>query len=266
NPIMCPARTTDGRDVMIRLVCISGDPSPSGARHLSILRQIAKGHVACIGNNHIVPVLQELTDTERGLTFVVQPKLYWLDTLPNWYSAREAADFVVQIFEGLEFCHKRLIAHLDIGYDNLLVNFRGGPQYPPPTNTSSETWPFRSHFPIRYYLNDFEIGLSFDENSDPSSRTTTGFPHTVSGRKGPYGRAPAPEMLKQDVPHCPFRLDVWQVGIMMKEKARFEDIGGLPEYQGLFDEMMAEDPLARPTMSEALRRARELRLTLPQVI
>lgn len=99
NPIMCPARTTDGRDVMIRLVCISGDPSPSGARHLSILRQIAKGHVACIGNNHIVPVLQELTDTERGLTFVVQPKLYWLDTLPNWYSAREAADFVVQIFE-----------------------------------------------------------------------------------------------------------------------------------------------------------------------
>lgn len=111
----------------------------------------------------------------------------------------------------------------DIGCDNILCNWRGGPKSPRYDNPSEKpTVPFRSHFPIRYYLNDFEIGLSFDETSDPSSRTTTGFPHTVSGRKGSYGRAPAPEMLKLDVPHCPFRVDVWQAGRMMKESSEYE--------------------------------------------
>lgn len=110
----------------------------------------------------------------------------------------------------------------DIGCDNILCNFRGGPRYPRSDNPLEKpTSTFRSHFPIRYYLNDFEIGLSFDETSDPSSRTIMGFPHTVSGGGGSYGRAPAPEMLKQDVPHCPFRLDVWQVGMMMKKSGRF---------------------------------------------
>lgn len=99
NPIICPARTLDGRDVMIRLVCMKDDPSPSGIRHLDILRRVAKGHVACIGNNHIVPVLQELTNDEHGLTFIVQPKLFDIDEFPTWYTAREAADFVVQILE-----------------------------------------------------------------------------------------------------------------------------------------------------------------------
>ncbi|EIM86144.1 uncharacterized protein STEHIDRAFT_157651 [Stereum hirsutum FP-91666 SS1] len=240
------------------------DPSPSGIRHLDILRRVAKGHVACIGNNHIVPVLQELTNDEHGLTFIVQPKLFDIDEFPTWYTAREAADFVVQILEGLDFCHRRLIAHLDIGYGNILSNFRGGAKFPV-DYTRGDPYPFRSHFPVRYYLNDFEIGLSFDENSDPFSRLITGIPWTASGREGTYGRPIAPEMTKPDVPYCPFRADVWQLGTLMKsEDCEFENVGGLPEYQSLLDEMVAEDPLARPIMSEALRRARELRLTLPE--
>lgn len=104
-----------------------------------------------------------------------------------------------------------------------MVNFRGGAEWPRShIPWEDEPEPFRSHFPIRYYLHDFEIGLVFDEGSDPSSRTTTGFPTTVSGRKGTYGRHPAPEMLKQGERYCPFRLDVWQAGMMMKEKCRFE--------------------------------------------
>lgn len=82
--------------------------------------------------------------------------------------------------------------------------------------------PFRSHFPVRYYLNDFELGFSFDENSDPSSRLITGLPLTVSGRAGPYGRPTAPEMLKPDVPYCPFRADVWQLGAVMKVECELE--------------------------------------------
>lgn len=112
----------------------------------------------------------------------------------------------------------------DVGYDNLLINFRGGPIHTRSAKPAilEETTPFRSQFPARYYLNDFELGLSFDANSDPSSRTITGFPSTITGRRGSYGRPLAPEMLKQGVRYCPFRLDVWQVGTMMKRDYMFE--------------------------------------------
>ncbi|HEV7736986.1 MAG TPA: hypothetical protein VGO47_06385 [Chlamydiales bacterium] len=36
--------------------------------------------------------------------------------------------------------------------------------------------PFRSYFPVRYYLNDFEFSVSFDPTSDPSARFVTGLP------------------------------------------------------------------------------------------
>ena len=72
--------------------------------------------------------------------------------------------------------------------------------------------PFRSLFPIRYYINDFELAVSFEPHSEPSSRTVTGLP--IAGiRTGEYGRRPAPEMLSGS-PYCPFRADIWQLGIM----------------------------------------------------
>lgn len=110
----------------------------------------------------------------------------------------------------------------DIGYGNILSNFRGGAKFPA-DYTRGEPYPFRSHFPVRYYLNDFEMGLSFDANSNPSSRLITGIPYTASGRPGTYGRPIAPEMKKSDVPYCPFRADVWQLGTLMKsEDCEFE--------------------------------------------
>ena len=72
--------------------------------------------------------------------------------------------------------------------------------------------PFRSLFPVRYYINDFEFAVTFEPNSEPSSRTVTGLP--VTGiRSGEYARKPAPEMLT-GAPYCPFRADIYQLGIM----------------------------------------------------
>jgi hypothetical protein len=74
--------------------------------------------------------------------------------------------------------------------------------------------PFRSYFPIRYYLNDFELAVTFDLDSDPSSRVVTGLP-TAKLRPGQYGRDIAPEM-QLESPYCPFRADIWQLGKLFK--------------------------------------------------
>jgi hypothetical protein len=59
---------------------------------------------------------------------------------------------------------------------------------------TGEVLPFRSYFPIRYYLNDFELAVTFDPSSAPSSRVVTGLP-TTGIRSGEYGRDIVPEML-----------------------------------------------------------------------
>jgi serine/threonine protein kinase len=134
--------------------------------------------------------------------------------------------------QGIAFCHSRLVAHQvrlphyficelnlifvkDIDRDNILVNFAGGMCQPEETNWSTRDWaPFRSYFPIRYFINDFELAVTFDPDSDPSSRVVTGLP-TAGVRPGQYGRDVAPEMLLTS-PYCPFRADIWQLGKMFQ--------------------------------------------------
>ena len=99
--------------------------------------------------------------------------------------------------------------------DNILINFAGGMSQPEETNWSAQDWaPFRSCFPIRYFINDFELAVTFDLDSDPSSRVVTGLP-TAGVRPGEYGRDVAPEMLLES-PYCPFRADIWQLGTMLR--------------------------------------------------
>jgi hypothetical protein len=76
--------------------------------------------------------------------------------------------------------------------------------------------PFRELFPspVRYYINDFELSVTFGPLSPPSSRVIVGFP-TKGVREGEYGREPAPEM-RSGLSYCPFRADIWQLGYTFK--------------------------------------------------
>jgi hypothetical protein len=86
---------------------------------------------------------------------------------------------------------------------------------PEGTSWSTHDWaPFRSYFPIRYFINDFELSITFDLDSDPLSRVVTGLP-TVGLCPGQYGRDVAPEMVLES-PYCPFRADIRQLGTMFK--------------------------------------------------
>jgi hypothetical protein len=90
---MCPARTLDHRDVLIRLI-VKGD---QGAKHLEALRRLATGEVAQRGDNHAVPVLQWLY--HEDMTFAVFPLMSEGLCLPWYYDFGEVLDVVAQLLE-----------------------------------------------------------------------------------------------------------------------------------------------------------------------
>ncbi|KAK0462595.1 uncharacterized protein EV420DRAFT_1525773 [Desarmillaria tabescens] len=206
--IHCPARTCWNQDVILRLISIDGDIS--GVEHHLALKRLSTGEDSFRGRNHALPVLQELK--YEGLTFVVFPMMWSAHRLWWFYDLGEILDFVLQVTEGLNFCHERLVAHLDISYDNILVNFAGGAQFPKDFRCWEQVAPLRSHFPVRYYINDFEHAAVFSEDSEPSDRVISGLPNARwGGTKEKFLRRVPPEMEKTE-PYCPFRADVWSLG------------------------------------------------------
>ncbi len=120
-----------------------------------------------------------------------------------WHPSRAFDDLTecgAFIFQGVKFSHDNLIAHLvrapplviyivlmilqDLDSDNILFNFLGGRTRPADTD-SEAIGPFRSHFPIRYYINDFELAVCFDEDSDPATGKITGLPNVRAGSAHP---------------------------------------------------------------------------------
>lgn len=84
----------------------------------------------------------------------------------------------------MAFLHSHLVAHGDFGPDELLLNY-GGAHYCVETKKARDEYgPFRSYFPARYYIVDFETAVRFDKASDPASRVIQGFPafssHTLT--------------------------------------------------------------------------------------
>ncbi|KAF8510425.1 kinase-like domain-containing protein [Hysterangium stoloniferum] len=245
--LICPARTLDDRDVLIRLVA-KGD---NGLNHLEALRRLAVGNVGSRGDNHTVPVLRLIT--LEDMTFAVFP-LMACGFIAGWYyQLHEVIDATIQLLEGLAFVHGRLVAHRDIDNDNILINFVNGPR------VRGESGPFRSQFPVRYYLNDFEFAVCSAEDSLLSDRLVSGIP--ILRPIEEYGRLPAPEMLSGK-PYCPFKCDIWQMGTLFCET--FNQISALPsEIKQLYLEMTDGNPLNRPTAAVALDRLRMARDRTP---
>jgi serine/threonine protein kinase len=160
----------------------------------------------------------------------------------------------------------------DIDEDNILINFCDGPRV-------YLSGAFRSHFPIRYYFNDFEYAVCFDEDTPASERVVTGIP--ISHPIEQYGRTPAPEMYS-DQPYCPFKCDVWQLGwlfcglfnvrvlwslVNYQTLHHKQQISTLPsEIKDLYLEMSARNPESRPTAVVALERLRLARDKTPSEV
>lgn len=112
----------------------------------------------------------------------------------------------------------------DFGSGEILLNFGGGFTQPINGAPQNPDAPFRyvkwRHlFPLRYYLNDFELAVQFDADSDPSTRTrlVQGLPTAAWGHTSQdYLKELAPESLKEE-PYCPFKADVYQVAFCSAE-------------------------------------------------
>jgi hypothetical protein len=94
STIHCPARTTDNRDVLIRLMAIGED---RGERHRMALSRVATGDNALRGTNHAVPVLRELVHDD--MIFAVFPLLSMGFTWPWYYRFSEVLSAVEQVLE-----------------------------------------------------------------------------------------------------------------------------------------------------------------------
>ncbi|KAK0224394.1 hypothetical protein EDD85DRAFT_941073 [Armillaria nabsnona] len=246
--IHCPARTIHNQDVLIRLISIDGDAT--GDEHYKAIRRLSQGQTAYRGDNYALPLLNELNF--NGLRFIVFPLLS-IGYIPWFYNVAEILDYLVQVFKGVKFCHDNLIAHLDLDSDNILFNFCGGRTMPDGNTESDATGPFRSHFPIRYYVNDFETAVCFDKDSDPASRKITGLPNVRAGRMGQYGREYAPEMLTGD-PYCPFKADVWYLGRMLHRDME-EAVKGFVEkhLKSLRDDFSFEDVFGKSFTQDTIQ-------------
>ena len=186
-----------------------------------------------------------------------------------------------QRWQGLSFCHENLVAHRDAFFDNLLISFVGGRTDVDYSGDIPEPRPFRSLFPCRYYLIDFELAVAFDPSSDPATRLVSGLP-TQGSRRGQYGR-PKPPELEGNEPYCPFKLDIWQTG--REFKAFFavrrqldlassyraetlcvhQHLGDVcPAMPSLIEALMTSTPADRPTAEQAFRQVEVIRASLSQ--
>ncbi|KZW02371.1 hypothetical protein EXIGLDRAFT_829266 [Exidia glandulosa HHB12029] len=253
TPMIHPARTTDGRDVIIRLVSI-GD---SGANHREALQRLATGNVASVIGNHCVPVLQWIV--LEDIHFAVQPLLSYIDqsTLYCYENVQDLINTIHQMLEALQFCHERLVAHMDIFSGNWLSNFhtsgKEATDFYEPLAEGARRKPFRSLFPFKIYLNDLECAVCFDTDSDPSSRVFSRPPIPN------YGRT-IPREMRSGLPYDPFPVDIWQLAGLIEQVPGFEHLpDALVEFVGRMRRECVED---RPSAKEAIAQLQALRLNL----
>ncbi|TFY71731.1 hypothetical protein EVG20_g1271 [Dentipellis fragilis] len=234
NELKRPATLQNGMDCVVRIVVLRD----TGHTHLKILRKIATEPLALLTNNHVLPMLAEISFDL--VTFCIFP-LVGGENMRCSYSGLWAMssvgdllDMVMQALEGLAFIHDLKIAHRDAFSDNFLVEWQ-------PESLRTMTVPMTRP---RVYINDFETAIMFEPDTDPSECTCTGCP---MGNPDTYTRPVIPEILKEE-PYDPFKLDVWQLGVSLVFETTIAPI------DEIIASMWRGNAAERPSASEALSR------------
>ncbi|KAF9071349.1 hypothetical protein BDP27DRAFT_1291531 [Rhodocollybia butyracea] len=241
HPFNYPARTRDSRDVLIVLL----SDGVVGPNCVDALREMATGKNAGIDRNHTLPMLQEIH--HDNLVFGVFPLVgSWF--APQWFPDIEHfLEAASQIMEGVAFLHDHLVVHRDLFTSNFLSSRR-----------NADWDPDKGHDFLRprYYIIDFEWAIRFLPDSDPETRTVTGPPLPWD-----IYRRPVPPEMKSELPYCPFKSDVWQLGKAFGKWLEYIDC--IPDVVQLLQEMRAVDANERPSAREAVTRLNKLRSELP---
>ncbi|KAH9480119.1 hypothetical protein JR316_0006716 [Psilocybe cubensis] len=226
------ARMNGVRDVVLRVIVNLGE----GHAHLNLLKRLARPPDSLLSSNHILPILYEVVFED--IIILAVPKLIFdLDDAcrPGKFSnsIEDVLYMIVQALEGVSYLHQNLIAHQDLFLNNFMVEWV-------PESLAERTSVTRP----RVYIIDLETAVEFPEHSKVSERLCSKFHRSLDD----YGRYVAPE-LKTLQPYCPFRLDMWQLGMNLNMAVETD----LKEIDEIWLGLCAHAPEERLTADEALK-------------
>ncbi|KAJ3729476.1 hypothetical protein C8R42DRAFT_166143 [Lentinula raphanica] len=279
--ILWPARHDHG-DVVIRVLSVDGD----GLRPLKILRQIATAPEALNRSNHTLPLLREivLEDIILGVFPRVTVSLaeVFVPSNVSYVAEMDMLEIFAQCLEALDFLHQNLIAHLNVTFDNFLVDFPpfSHPEARPLTGKSrvyitnlDRAKSFIPSTPIseRYCLGEYfflHYPQEGQEKPEPAKETFLARKRALENAQESHKEQVAiqkvfklkpPEIVDIRSRFSPFAVDCWQLasGVLSLEPETSRDVVQpgftmMEPVHELFRTMASEDPTCRPSASDAL--------------
>ncbi|OSD03660.1 hypothetical protein PYCCODRAFT_1490426 [Trametes coccinea BRFM310] len=239
-------RMSDGALVYIKR-------TPSDSQELKILEYLSSAEMRRDPRNHCVPLLDVLCDpAEPETSYIVMPFLRFIDD-PAFELLDDVLECLDQVLEGLGFIHDHGVAHRSNVMMDATALFPRGfhPIKQMKLPDISGFAPVRSRTtaaaPVNYYFIDFGISTQFPTHPDS--------PRLVTGSLG-LDREP-PER-SDDLPYDPFKLDVFLIGNLIRREF-YDKYSNLSMLEPLMRQMVATNPMARPTAAEAFRQFKTIR-------
>ncbi|KAJ4499775.1 kinase-like domain-containing protein [Lentinula lateritia] len=216
--------------------------------------------------NRCIRVLEVLpvpgNDDEK---IIVMP---WLRKVmdPRFRTIGEAVQFFQEIIQGLQYMHENNVAHRDCARNNMGMdaNPMFTRQYHPIKPKKRHNWSgralhhSRTRCPPTYFLIDFGQSRMYN----PSQPRPSEYALKSGGYTPPEGDA--------DIPCDPFATDVYILGTMIRTSFLDGDsdsykpgVHGFEFLRPLVNDMIADDPSSRPTMTEVSSRFSDLVRKLP---
>ncbi|KAJ7149990.1 hypothetical protein C8R46DRAFT_1008919 [Mycena filopes] len=252
DQIMDAIRISDGMNVILKRVKTEEHP-----REVEIANFLCSEGLRGDPQNHCLPVLDVLESPTPGVNLLVMKLLRRYED-PQFDTFGVALDFLRQIFEGVQFMHKNLVAHRDCCSSNIMMD--GDSLYPDgfhpvfqkqkPNFTERAKPLTRTRAPPKYYLVDFGISVRFEPSAEPyTANPIIGGDKTAPELQG-YGGA---------VPLDPFPTDVYYLGKLIRtdyplHAGRY----GFQFLRPLVNDMVNPNPAERPTMDEVVIRFEEI--------
>ncbi|CAK5264373.1 unnamed protein product [Mycena citricolor] len=250
--IMDAERIRDGKQVILKSVLRSVHYT-----EVEIGTLFSSSPLAGDPRNHCIPILEVLHDPEdSNIDIIVMPRMVPAFRYVEFETVGEVVDCLRQILEGVKFMHENFVAHRDCVHLNFVVDPaklfpKGNHPVRPLWDLKYEhlaTYVSRASCWPRYYIIDF----GWSERYNPKSGLLFE-PVVFGGDRSP----PEHNTTLPPTPCNPFPTDVYTIGNLMQRRFLLSDLGGgshppLRFLQPLVDEMMRDEPSARPTIGEAL--------------
>ncbi|TFK92728.1 hypothetical protein K466DRAFT_480092 [Polyporus arcularius HHB13444] len=255
SSIMDAIRISDGRIVTIKRVKKLSTPWEE-----STMRRFSTEPLASDPHNYAIPLYDAIQPPwDDNIVLLIMPHFIRIHK-HKYATVGEAMECFRQLFEGLYFMHRKLVAHCDIQLFNILMDPVPLLSEIPHPNFPKRSYDFkrkvkqrtRTERPTKYYIIDFGLSRTFSPGEDLVAPVSYGGDKSVPEYKDP-SRAES----------NPFAIDVYCLGNTMR-KWFVDKSCSLDFLRPLIEEMTLKVPEERPTIDEAFKRFEELRLSLSQ--